>query len=116
MPKDEQRAWIKPLKEGVQYFARVPGRKSIWGSALDRRTAVSIIHNYVGGDVKIEWKGPEQTWIDSSYLEQWVQEVADVWQSTWKSKPNHRYGRDFAAFLGERLLTDFDLRDKEPNA
>jgi len=45
----------------------------------------------------------------SEKIEAWFREVECVWDKHWKGR-DHRYGRDFAAFVGERLLTDFHLR------
>jgi len=48
-------------------------------------------------------------------MDRWVAEVVALWEQVWKGK-DHRYGRDFHAFLGERVLTDFELRhhDRTP--
>jgi len=45
-------------------------------------------------------------------IREWMQDVVFAWRGYWKGK-DHRYGHDFAAFVGERLLTDFDLREYE---
>jgi len=47
-----------------------------------------------------------------SILDEWMKSVVDSWVENWKGK-DHRYGHDFAAFLGERFLTDFDMRKWE---
>ena len=44
----------------------------------------------------------------------YMDDVVECWERTWRGK-NHRYGHDFAAFLGERVMTDFDLRSQEPH-
>lgn len=46
-------------------------------------------------------------------IEGYVREVRSVWRGHWAKRPDHRYGKDFAAFLGERLLSDFDLREDQ---
>lgn len=46
-------------------------------------------------------------------LQHWADDVARAWLETWKGRDDHRYGKDFAAFMGERFLTDFDMRDVE---
>ena len=43
-------------------------------------------------------------------LKEWVQEVAEDWSVFWAHRSDHRY-RDPEAFLGERFLTDFGLRE-----
>ena len=43
----------------------------------------------------------------------WALDVRATWREHWQPRPDHRYGQDFAAFLGERLLTDCDLREVE---
>jgi hypothetical protein len=53
---------------------------------------------------------------DKPDLRSWLEGVARTWAGYWKTHPEeppHRYKRDFAAFVGERLLTDFNLRDIE---
>ena len=40
----------------------------------------------------------------------WIKSVVKAWKEHWEGK-DHRYGRDFAAFLGERLITDFNVKD-----
>lgn len=50
--------------------------------------------------------------VITSALDLYVADVRATWEECWKGR-DHRYGRDFAAFLGERLLTDFDLRHHE---
>jgi hypothetical protein len=45
-----------------------------------------------------------------AYLRAWVVEVRHTWEGYWRQKEGHRYAHDFAAFVGERMLTDFDLR------
>jgi hypothetical protein len=45
-------------------------------------------------------------------LRVWMQGVIKAWQEHWEGR-DHRYGQDFAAFVGERLMTDFELRDLE---
>jgi hypothetical protein len=46
------------------------------------------------------------------FLGWYVAGVRDVWEKEWRGK-DHPYSR-FSTFLGERLLTDFDLRHIEP--
>lgn len=41
----------------------------------------------------------------------YVNGVRRDWKEHWEGRLDHRYGRDFHAFLGERILTDFDLAD-----
>lgn len=48
-------------------------------------------------------------------LREWIQVVAKDWRLHWRGR-DHRYGRDFAAFVGERLMTDFRLREFEEKA
>lgn len=48
-------------------------------------------------------------------LEAWVDNVVESWRDHWRGRDDHRYGVDFAAFLGERFLTDFALRDRVRN-
>lgn len=36
----------------------------------------------------------------------WLEDVTTKWEEYWKLQPDSRYGKDFAAFVGERLLTD----------
>ncbi|MFI5230756.1 MAG: hypothetical protein ACHQWU_16920 [Gemmatimonadales bacterium] len=43
-------------------------------------------------------------------LRVWLASRAQDWDRHWKGR-DHRYGDDFAAFVGEALLTDFELRD-----
>lgn len=43
-------------------------------------------------------------------LKDWLSNVIVDWRTHWADRPDHRYGRDMAAFIGERLLTDFELR------
>lgn len=43
------------------------------------------------------------------FMETWVASVREVWEKHWQ-KREHRY-KDFYAFLAERLLTDFSLRE-----
>lgn len=45
-------------------------------------------------------------------LRVWMDDVAYHWESQWKGT-DHRYGQSFAAFVGERFLTDFGMRDIE---
>jgi hypothetical protein len=49
-------------------------------------------------------------------MDRYVATVVKDWERYWRDRPDHRYGRDFHAFLGERILTDFDLRhhDRTP--
>lgn len=42
-------------------------------------------------------------------LSDWIESVRRDWREHWEPKPDHRYGRDFEAFLGERLKTDLLL-------
>lgn len=46
-------------------------------------------------------------------LDNWLANVVHHWREEWEGK-DHRYGHDFAAFLGERFLTDFDRREAVP--
>lgn len=48
---------------------------------------------------------------DVGQIEEWYDEVKETWEGYWKGK-DHRYGCDFAAFVGERLMSDFRLRDR----
>ena len=49
-------------------------------------------------------------------MDLYVAEVVKTWEEYWKPKVHHRYGQSFHAFLGERILTDFDLRQHDrPN-
>ncbi len=43
-------------------------------------------------------------------VDAYVGRVVKDWESYWQERVDHRYGRDFHAFLGERILTDFNLR------
>jgi hypothetical protein len=45
-------------------------------------------------------------------MDQYVAGVVRDWEKFWKGR-DHRYGHDFHAFLGERMLTDFDLRQHD---
>jgi hypothetical protein len=47
---------------------------------------------------------------DINAMHQYIDEVHNAWMIHWASRPDTRYGKDFAAFLGERILTDFDHR------
>jgi hypothetical protein len=47
-------------------------------------------------------------------LRTWMEGVVKAWRDYWQGK-DHRYGHDFASFVGERLMTDFELRDLEQN-
>lgn len=49
-------------------------------------------------------------------LDAWTTDVVRAWQGHWRERSGHRYGKDFAAFLGERFLTDFDMRHHERKA
>lgn len=52
----------------------------------------------------------------SSEARAWLEEIAATWAGYWKNhdmQPAHRYKMDFAAFVGERFMTDFNLRDIE---
>lgn len=45
----------------------------------------------------------------------WIEDVRLHWELEWRHKEPvnghlHRYTKDFAAFLGERFLTDFKFR------
>jgi hypothetical protein len=40
----------------------------------------------------------------------WLEDVVTAW-SFWSQRTDHRYGCDFGAFLGERFLTDWNLRE-----
>ena len=51
--------------------------------------------------------------LDESAMRSWMKAVVRAWKDQWRLHKDHRYGRDFAAFVGERLLTDFSLRDLE---
>jgi hypothetical protein len=42
----------------------------------------------------------------------WAESVRLAWLEYWAGE-DHRYGRDFAAFMGERFMTDFDVRHVE---
>ena len=46
----------------------------------------------------------------TAVVTEWVQEVAKDWLVFWAHRSDHRY-RDPEAFLGERFLTDFGLRE-----
>jgi len=46
-------------------------------------------------------------------LQPWYKNVVEVWNEHWKGT-DHRYGKDCAAFVGERLMTDFYLRPPQP--
>ena len=50
--------------------------------------------------------------MNENDIEAWFSDVKKAWKEYWKDV-DHRYGRDFAAFVGERLMTDFGLRDTE---
>lgn len=61
-------------------------------------------------------KRPQQYPATAAESRPWLEQVAEVWLEQWKNHqavPPHRYKIDFAAFVGERLLTDFELRDIE---
>ena len=45
-------------------------------------------------------------------LEAWVEDVAFHWREEWAHREDHPYSR-LSTFLGERFLTDFDVRDVE---
>jgi hypothetical protein len=49
-------------------------------------------------------------------LDRYVGSVVRDWEMFWKDRPDHRYGQDFHAFLGERVLTDWRIRhhDRTP--
>lgn len=42
-------------------------------------------------------------------MDNWVNGVVKLWKAHWEGRLDHRYGRDFHAFLGESVLTDFNL-------
>ena len=42
----------------------------------------------------------------------WHAQVREDWRQYWQGK-DHRYGRDFAAFLGERLRNDYRLPEPD---
>lgn len=71
------------------------------------------------GVAATQTRGSADTWPperpEAPALEHWIRGVVSAWQEHWMGK-DHRYGRDFAAFVGERLLTDFSLRAYEPGA
>ena len=46
-------------------------------------------------------------------LDAYMTKVVAAWREHWEGR-DHRYGTDFAAFLGERLMTDYRLRDQKP--
>jgi hypothetical protein len=46
-----------------------------------------------------------------AHLERWMLGALRDWDDHWKPRTDHRFGKDLYAFLGERLLTDFHLRD-----
>ena len=50
---------------------------------------------------------------NSAAIEGWYVEVRETWEGFWKGRNEHRYGRDFAAFVGERLISDFRLTKPE---
>ena len=52
---------------------------------------------------------------DVRQIGEWYDEVRETWEGFWKGK-DHRYGRDFAAFLGERLMSDFRLHNRADTA
>ena len=47
-------------------------------------------------------------------LDSYMADVVKAWRGHWEGRNDHRYGRDFAAFLGERLMNDFNLGAQEP--
>jgi hypothetical protein len=47
-------------------------------------------------------------------LEAFAVQVQRDWLNHWKDRGDHRYAKDYAAFLGERLITDFRLPGKPP--
>lgn len=51
--------------------------------------------------------------ITKGGLDEWMTGVVSSWREHWEGT-DHRYGKDFAAFLGERVITDFHLREQEP--
>ena len=48
-------------------------------------------------------------------LESWAADVVHHWREEWSHRDDHPYSR-LSTFLGERLLTDFDLRHVEERA
>lgn len=46
-----------------------------------------------------------------SLMEDWLKKVIKDWNRFYLNEPNKRYGIDIAAYIGERLLSDFDLRE-----
>lgn len=65
------------------------------------------------GGTRLDW-APKLTPSSRRSLDEWALETAEAWNEHWRERPDHRYGLDFAAFLGERFLTDFNLRNIEP--
>jgi hypothetical protein len=53
--------------------------------------------------------------IEREAMDEYVAGVVKAWEGYWRGK-DHRYGQDFHAFLGERILTDFDLRHHDRTA
>lgn len=46
-----------------------------------------------------------------AFLHEYVERVRRDWLSYWSERHDHPYSR-FATFLGERIQTDFDLRER----
>lgn len=50
-----------------------------------------------------------------NFMRAWIEEVNAAWKDQWQNHESvktdnpHRYSRDPGAFIGERLVTDFDL-------
>lgn len=42
----------------------------------------------------------------------WLEDVGREWREEWSHRDDHPFSR-FSTFLGERFLTDFDLREAE---